>query len=165
MKFSSQEYATQLIRQNINTWKAQSKTLSDFMEKYANGAYLNNVAPGRNRAVYIIGHLVSASDDILLLFGLGERLYPELQEIFSTSPDGAHTDIPSIGDLRHYWKVINDKLAIAFESFSEETWMDRHTRVSEADFSSDRSRNKSTVLLSRTNHISYHMGQLNLLTV
>jgi hypothetical protein len=41
--------------------------------------------------------------------------------------------------------------------------MDRHTAVSEADFALNPSRNKLSILISRTNHQSYHLGQLNLL--
>jgi len=38
-------------------------------------------------------------------------------------------------------------------------WRQRHTAVSEEDFAKDPSRNRFAVLLSRTNHLSYHLGQ------
>jgi ribose 1,5-bisphosphokinase PhnN len=38
-------------------------------------------------------------------------------------------------------------------------WLQRHTAVSEADFAKDASRNRFAILLSRTNHLSYHLGQ------
>jgi len=37
-------------------------------------------------------------------------------------------------------------------------WLARHTAVSEEDFAKDPSRNRFAVLLSRTNHLSYHLG-------
>jgi ribose 1,5-bisphosphokinase PhnN len=38
-------------------------------------------------------------------------------------------------------------------------WVQRHSAVSEEDFAKDASRNRFAVLLSRTNHLSYHLGQ------
>ena len=38
-------------------------------------------------------------------------------------------------------------------------WVQRHAAVSEEDFAKDASRNRFAVLLSRTNHLSYHLGQ------
>jgi len=38
-------------------------------------------------------------------------------------------------------------------------WAQRHAVVSEEDFAKDPSRNRFAVLLSRTNHLSYHLGQ------
>jgi hypothetical protein len=38
-------------------------------------------------------------------------------------------------------------------------WVQRHSAVSEEDFAKDPSRNRFAVLLSRTNDLSYHLGQ------
>ena len=38
-------------------------------------------------------------------------------------------------------------------------WVQRHSAVSEEDFAKDPSRNRFAILLSRTNHLSYHLGQ------
>jgi ribose 1,5-bisphosphokinase PhnN len=38
-------------------------------------------------------------------------------------------------------------------------WAQRHSAVSEEDFAKDASRNRFAILLSRTNHLSYHLGQ------
>jgi len=47
-----------------------------------------------------------------------------------------------------------------FEEMSGPDWLQRHTAVSEEDFAKDTSRNRFAILLSRTNHLSYHLGQL-----
>lgn len=39
-------------------------------------------------------------------------------------------------------------------------WMEKHSRVSEEDFTADPLRNKLNVLIGRTAHQSYHTGQL-----
>jgi len=46
---------------------------------------------------------------------------------------------------------------------TSEDWLSRHTSVSEEDFAADPLRNKLNVLIGRTNHESYHLGQANLL--
>jgi DinB superfamily len=162
-KKSPADQLAQVIQQAVNSWKAQSQAVTTFFSKYEDAAYQGQVAPGRNRAVYLLGHLASASDDIFPLFGAGQRLYPELHQLFSANPDRTFTEMPSIGDLKDHWERINTQLSEYFNTLTQDDWLDRHTRVSEADFAADPLRNRLNVLLSRTNHISYHMGQLNLL--
>jgi len=41
-------------------------------------------------------------------------------------------------------------------------WLGRHTAVSAEDFANEPLRNKLNVLMGRTIHESYHLGQLNL---
>jgi hypothetical protein len=38
-------------------------------------------------------------------------------------------------------------------------WVQRQCVVSEEHFAKDVSRNRFSILLSRTNHLSYHLGQ------
>jgi hypothetical protein len=94
------------------------------------------------------------------MLGISERLYPQLEKIFSTSPDRAFDEIPSIAELREYWSKVNGTLAAHFEKMELQDWLSRHTKVSEEDFAKEPHRNKLNVLLSRATHISYHMGQL-----
>ena len=159
----SEDQLTQVIKQVINSWKTQSQSVAAFFNKYEDQVYLNEVAPGRNRAVYILGHLASSSDDIFPLFGFGERLYPELQQLFTANPDKTFATIPSVPELKGYWDAINKTLLERFSALTRDEWLDRHTRVSAEDFATDPLRNRLNVLLSRTNHISYHLGQLKLL--
>src|SRR5882757_9991644 len=46
-----------------------------------------------------------------------------------------------------------------FSKFSPADWAGRHTAVSEEEFKREPNRNKFTVLLGRTAHMSYHVGQ------
>ena len=155
----------QIINQLVTTWKNQSQAMGTFMNKYEDNAYMDELATGRNRAIYVFGHIVSASDDMLPLLGFGDRLHPELQEYFSTNPDKFFEEIPTIAELKAYWEGINKKLTDEFVLLKPGSWLSGHTRVSEADFAKDPTRNKLNVLITRTNHISYHLGQLNLLNI
>ena len=153
----------QIIGQNISYWKKQNQAITTFFNQYEDAYYQSRVAPSRNRAVYIFGHLISSSDGILPLFGIGERIYPEMEALFTQNPDGAFAEIPDVADLRKRWEAVNTRLEESFAGMEPEAWLDRHTRVSEADFALDPQRNKLNVLISRAGHIGYHMGQLALL--
>jgi len=49
-----------------------------------------------------------------------------------------------------------------FENLSADEWLLRHYAMSEDDYAQEPTRNRLAVLLSRTNHMSYHLGQINL---
>src|SRR2546428_9930609 len=68
-------------------------------------------------------------------------------------------DIPSHEEVHRAWNVVNAELWNGFEKMSWSDWVQRHSAVSEEDFAKDASRNRFAVLLSRTNHLSYHLGQ------
>jgi hypothetical protein len=52
------------------------------------------------------------------------------------------------------------RMAKGFEVMSRSDWLQRHSAVSEEEFAKDPSRNRFSILLGRTNHLSYHLGQL-----
>jgi hypothetical protein len=68
--------------------------------------------------------------------------------------------MPSLADLRKYWNDVNETLASGFNSMQPHEWLQRHTSVSEEDFAKEPHRNRLNVLVSRTNHLSSHYGQL-----
>jgi len=51
------------------------------------------------------------------------------------------------------------ELSKGFEKMSWSDWPQRHSAVSAEDFAKDASRNRFAILLSRTNHLPYHLGQ------
>jgi hypothetical protein len=50
-------------------------------------------------------------------------------------------------------------LLTGFASLSASEWLQKHTAVSEEEFAKDPLRNRFAILLSRTNHLAYHLGQ------
>jgi hypothetical protein len=155
----------QIIQQVLSTWASKNTAVTSFFNKYKEEAYLEEVAPGRNRAIYLLGHLVATNDGLLPLFSLGQRLFPELEAPFSAQPDRSTEQLPSLDSLKKQWETVNMRLAQHFNAMNASDWLGRHTAVSEADFAAEPHRNKLNVLINRTNHQSYHLGQLNLLTV
>jgi hypothetical protein len=96
---------------------------------------------------------------MLPLLGLGERLHPEFDVAFVSNPDKSQVGIPSHPQVRQAWNSVNGELSKGFETMSWSDWLQRHSAVSAEDFAKDTSRNRFAILLSRTNHLSYHLGQ------
>jgi uncharacterized damage-inducible protein DinB len=155
--------AEQIVGLIINAWKNQNKQVSQYFSQYPADLYASEIAPGRNRASYLLGHLIAVNDGMIPLFGFGEKLFPDLEEIFLRNPDRAVSEVHSIDQLKAYWERLNQTLQAHFDSMSVDQWLDRHTAVSPEDFALTPSRNKLNVLLSRTTHQAYHIGQLKLL--
>lgn len=154
----------QEILQILKAWEAQNQAISDIFLKFEDGYYNNEVAPGRNRAVYLFGHLIATSDLLLPMLGLGEQLYPQQESIFITNPDRGDSEPVSIAQLRQQWTTLNQTLTAHFQKMDRTDWLGKHTKVSQADFEKDPLRNKLNVLISRIGHLNYHRGQLAFLT-
>ncbi len=151
-----------VVRMAMMAWQSQNTRVSKLLEELGD-KLLEDIAPGKNSGVYLLGHLVAVNDNLLPLFGFGEKLYPQLDELFLKNPDKSGREYPSATELKKYWKAVNEKLTGYFESMSPEEWLTRHNAVSQEDFAKEPHRNKLNVLLNRTTHQGYHLGQLVLL--
>jgi DinB superfamily len=120
------------------------------------------VAPGRNRLVYLWGHLIAVHDAMLPLLGFGPRRHPELDEAFLNSGDRAVEHLPSAEELTRLWDEVDGALQAGFRSLSAAEWVQKHTAVSDEGFVVNPLRNRLAVLLNRTSHMAYHLGQARL---
>jgi hypothetical protein len=146
----------------LNSWKLAINRLGKTLSELSDEQLQQHVAPGRNRVFYLLGHLTAMHDRMFPLLGLGDRLHPELDEPYIASPDRVVADPLSATELRRVWSEVNNRLIAAFERFTPEEWLEKHTAVSDEDFAKDPDRNRLAVVLSRTNHMSYHLGQIML---
>ncbi len=144
-------------------WELWVGRTGKFLDSRSDDYLLQEIAPGKNRAVYILGHLIAVNDGMIPQLRLGEALYPELKEIFITKPDGAVTDLPTVADLRTKWSQVHSKLESLFAELTPAQWLERHSTVSEEDFLLEPHRNRLSILASRTSHVAYHLGQLLLM--
>ena len=143
----------------LKVWKAQIDRAGTHFGGLSSEEVLREIAPDRNRLLYLWGHLTAIHDAMLPLLGLSERLHPEFDVAFVSNPDKSQADIPSHEEVHRAWNAVNAELWKAFERMSWSDWLQRHSAVSEEDFAKDPSRNRFSILLSRTNHLSYHLGQ------
>jgi hypothetical protein len=58
--------------------------------------------------------------------------------------------------------MVREILWTGFSKLSVADWLQKHGAVSEEDFLLEPHRNRFTVLLGRTTHIAYHLGQAKL---
>jgi len=143
----------------LKVWKSQIDRADKLFGTLSSEEVLQEIAPGRNRFLYLWGHLTAIHDAMLPLLGMGERLYPEFDAAFVSNPDKSQAAIPSHEQVRQAWTTVNGELLKGLEKMSWPDWLQRHAAVSEEDFAKDASRNRFSILLSRTNHLSYHLGQ------
>lgn len=149
-----------LAAATLKSWKQVLGQFDKSLAAFTDTDLQKPVAPGRNRLYYLLGHLTAVHDRLLPMLDIGERLHPELDEAFITNPDGTLSDPVAAADLRKAWTAINSQLTAAFAAFSPHDWLQKHTAVSDEDFAGDPTRNRLAVVLSRTNHLSFHTGQL-----
>jgi uncharacterized damage-inducible protein DinB len=149
-----------VINMLIAAWEVQHKRFSAFLDKVTDGELAAETAPGRNTGTYLLGHLTAVNDAMLPMLGLGDKLYPEMEDTFIASPDKSGKTMPAASELREKWHNVASLLHEHFKKMAASEWFERHTAVSAEDFAKEPHRNKLNILISRTNHMSYHFGQM-----
>lgn len=150
------------ITMTLSAWKTYIDRFNKLVNSLTDEQLAADISPGRNSGTYLLGHMAAVHDNMLPLLGFSQRLFPELETIFVSSPDKAHKQ-PPISELKRYWKEVSAKLDQHMNALSSEEWFGRHTAVSEADFAKEPHRNRLNLVINRTNHLSSHYGQMILL--
>ena len=151
------------VKMAIDAWKTQNERVDKLLGEISDQELRAEIAPGKNSGVYLVGHLAAVNDNLFQILDLGAQLHPDLEETFLRNPDNKEAETISIDELKKHWTEINSELSQKFENLSTDEWFEKHASVSEEDFAREPHRNKLNVLLSRTIHQSYHLGQLSLL--
>jgi hypothetical protein len=152
-----------LVKMTLMAWDAQNNHLNKLINSLTDEQLAKETAPGKNTGVYLFGHLIAVSDGLLPLLGFGNRLFPELEEVFIENPDKSGLGQPSVAELKQRFEMVNTKLNHLFQSSDVNEWLSRHTAVSPEDFAKEPHRNKLNTVITRTNHMAYHIGQIRLL--
>ena len=143
----------------LSSWKLVISRFDKVLSELSDEQLQQQIAPGKNRVFYLVGHLIATHDRMFPLLGLGERLHPELDETYITNPDRVLVDALSTTELRRAWAEVNSKLTTALERFTLEDWLQKHTAVADEDVVKDPTRNRLEVVISRTSHALHHSGQ------
>jgi len=152
-----------LVKMILMAWDAQNNYLKKLISSLTDEQLTKETAPGKNTGVYLLGHLIAVSDGMLPLLGFGDLLFPEMEEVFLKNPDKSGQIFPSVSDLKQRLEAVNTKLNSHFRSTDVQGWLSRHTVVSPDDFVKEPHRNKLNVVITRTGHMAYHIGQMRLL--
>jgi hypothetical protein len=148
------------IKMVLSNWETQISRMNGLLTKLSDEQLSAQTALNRNTGIYLLGHLAAVSDGMFTFLGLGERLNPAMDEPFLRNPENSGLKKPSIAELKDYWNQVNSVLAQKLSEMPVDEWFTRHTAVSEDDFAKEPHRNKLNIVINRTNHLSYHLGQL-----
>ncbi|QNI34732.1 DinB family protein [Alloacidobacterium dinghuense] len=148
-----------LVDAALRSWRSNMDRASKFFGSLTPEELELEVAPARNRLIYIWGHLTALNDAILPLFVFGQRRYPELDDTFISAVDHAVLQIPSGPELKQIWAELDLVLWAEFQKLSPSEWLQRHQSIFPEDFVREPHRNRYASLLGRTAHLAYHYGQ------
>jgi len=148
------------VQMALKAWNQQIKNATKFFDSVDASLLNKEVAPGKNSLHYLLGHLIAVNDGMISLFRLGERQYAHFDEPFLKNPDKSGLPVPDGATLKAEWVKSNAVLTDYFNKMSADDWFGRHNSMTDQDLVNDPGRNKLSVLLNRTNHLAYHIGQL-----
>src|SRR5258707_5248930 len=118
----------------LRGWKSNVERADKLFGALSPEQLEKEVAPGKNRLIYLWGHLAAVNDALLPLLGIGERLHPEFDGMFISNPDKSVQVTASVQSLKTPWQEINQKLWDGFFQFSGSDWTERRTAGSEEEF-------------------------------
>jgi len=153
---------TSLIDSALRNWRSNVDRAGKLFGNLSQEQLLQEVAPGKNRVIYLWGHLIAFNDALIPLLGFGARIHPELDLMFVSNPDRTVPTILLGEDLKIIWQETSQILWAGFSKLSAADWLQKHGAVSEEDFLREPHRNRFNILLARTAHIAYHLGQAKL---
>src|SRR5258705_12346788 len=96
-----------LIDSALRGWKSNVERADKLFGLLSPRELEQEVAPGRNRLIYLWGHLAAVNDALLPLLGIGERLHPEFDGMFILKPDKSGQVKGSGESLKNRWQEIN----------------------------------------------------------
>ena len=100
---------TLFVTTALNSWKQIIAQIDKGLAASSDEDLQREVAPGKNRVYYLLGHLTAVHDLMLPLLRVGDRLYPELDEEFLTKPDRTFPESrTNAAELRKAWSAVNE---------------------------------------------------------
>jgi hypothetical protein len=151
-----------LIQMVLDAWHAKTGELDQLLAGLSPGQLQKEASPGRNRGLYIVGHLTALADSILPLLG-EEKCAPHLFKPFVQTPDKENAVLPEATALQQDWTNVKTRLEDVFAGIAPDEWFRKHTAISDDDFAKEPHRNKLNVVLSRVGHMGHHIGQVTFL--
>src|SRR5260370_12810706 len=80
----------------LNGWKGNIERADKIFSGLSDEEVLKEIAPGKNRLIYLWGHLTATHDSILPLLCIGHPLHPEFDVAFISNPDKTQAGIPTV---------------------------------------------------------------------
>ena len=91
----------------LRSWKNNVDRAGTFFGALSQEELQREIAPGKNRLIYIWGHLAAVNDRMVAILGLGQRFHPELDAMFVSNPDKTVDLTLSPEKLKHIWDAVS----------------------------------------------------------
>ena len=114
---------TSLIDSAVRNWRSNVDRAGNLFGNLPQEQLLQEVAPGKNRLIYLWGHLTAFSDALIPLLGFGDRIHPELDLMFVSNPDRTVPTILLGEDLKIIWQQTSEILWTSFTKLSVADWL------------------------------------------
>jgi hypothetical protein len=150
------------IKIALGAWDLQISRLEKVLNSLTDEQLMQEIALGKNRVIYLLGHLIAYHDMLPETMGVGTRGYQHLDEAFMKNPDKTGLDMPDAAYMRNAWIDVHSNIKQIFNGLSAEDWFKKHNAVSEEDFAKDPTRNRLNMVINRAGHVAYHAGQIRL---
>src|SRR5688572_33106781 len=95
-----------LLKMTLMAWDAQNNQHNKLISSLTDEQLAKETAPGKNTGVYLLGHLIAINDGLLPLLGYGNRLFPEMEQVFIKNPDKAELVQPSVAELKQRLETV-----------------------------------------------------------
>src|SRR6267378_1887364 len=118
-----------VIQTAMSSWEQAVNRVGTLCLSCSAEQLLVEVAPGKNRILYLWGHLTAVNDAMFSVLRLGERLHPELDTVFIAQPDRS-VPLPTSTEIAKCWKDVHTELLSRFKTLSSKGWLERHGNVS-----------------------------------
>jgi hypothetical protein len=91
-----------VIEQLLDQWDSKVRQTTETFKSLGSKHAMQPVAPGRNRVIYLLGHLLAVQDRLFDAMELGDAIYPELDHLF-LAPQHASNVYPPFEELLCKW--------------------------------------------------------------
>ena len=89
-----------MIDAALRAWRFNADRIDAFFNALSQDQLEQEIAPGRNRLIYLGGHIAAVNDGLFPLLGLGPKLYPEMEAMLIANPDRAVVTIYSAEQVK-----------------------------------------------------------------
>ena len=121
---------TSLIDSALRNWRSNIDRADKFFGNLSQEQLLQEVAPGKNRLIYLWGHLTAFNDALIPLLGFGPRIHPELDLMFVSNPDRTVPTILLGEDVKIIWQETSEILWTGFSRLSVAEFYSAERRIS-----------------------------------
>lgn len=66
-----------MVKMVLDRWYSLLKVFDTILDSVSDEKLQKEVSPGKNRGIYLFGHLVAVHDDMMPILNFGEKLFPE----------------------------------------------------------------------------------------